>query len=97
MFPHTPRATPTTTPFPPEPQTPQTPQTPQPDPAPAPDRPETPGYPEETPFTEPKQYPIHPEIHVQPIHENDPTRCERVTGGRRVRAHARAATSPRPC
>lgn len=31
--------------------------------------------PEETPFIEPKQYPIHPDIPVQPIHENDPTRC----------------------
>ena len=34
-----------------------------------------PGQPGETPFTEPQPYPIHPEIPVQPIHENDPTRC----------------------
>jgi hypothetical protein len=60
-----------TEPFPPGPE----PET-HPDPSPSdPDGPEPTQIPEETPFTEPKQYPIHPEIPVQPIHENDPTLC----------------------
>jgi hypothetical protein len=48
-----------------------------PDPAHKPEEPTTPGppEPEEVPFTEPKHYPIHPEIPVQPIHEKDPARC----------------------
>ncbi len=59
-----------TEPFPPGPE----PQT-LPDPSPSgPEGPE-PTQPEETPFPEPKQYPIHPDIPVQPIHENDPTLC----------------------
>ena len=60
-----------TTPFPPGPE-PQTQPGPSPD---DPDGPEPEQNPEETPFTEPKQYPIHPDIPVQPIHENDPTLC----------------------
>jgi hypothetical protein len=76
MLPHeSDRVTSTTTPFPPDPE-PQ-PQT-QPSPG-EPERPETPGIPEETPFTEPKQYPIHPDIPVQPIHESDATRCVRAS------------------
>jgi hypothetical protein len=63
-----------TEPFPPGPE-PETHPDP-PDPSPSdPDGPEPTQIPEETPFTEPKQYPIHPEIPVQPIHENDPTLC----------------------
>jgi hypothetical protein len=34
-----------------------------------PNTPRAPSPPEEVPFLEPKQYPIHPEIPVQPIHE----------------------------
>ena len=43
-------------------------------PSPSPAEP-SPVQPGETPLTEPQTYPIHPEIPVQPIHENDPTRC----------------------
>jgi hypothetical protein len=35
----------------------------------APDTPRAPSPPEEMPFLEPKHYPIHPDIPVQPIHE----------------------------
>jgi len=53
-----------------------TPFTPDPDPH-KPEEPTTPGPPDpdEMPFTEPKHYPIHPEIPVQPIHEKDLPRC----------------------
>jgi hypothetical protein len=60
-----------TEPFPPGPE-PQTPPHPSPS---EPDGPEPTQIPEEAPFTEPKRYPIHPDIPVQPIHENDPTLC----------------------
>ena len=36
------------------------------------------GTPEEFPFTEPKHYPIHPDIPTQPIHEPMPERPERT-------------------
>ena len=54
-----------------------TPPTPWPDPGHKPEEPTTPGPPEpdEIPFTEPKHYPIHPEIPVQPIHEREPATC----------------------
>jgi hypothetical protein len=50
---------------------------PQPDPTHKPEEPTTPGPPEpdEIPFTEPKHFPLHPEIPVQPIHEKDSARC----------------------
>jgi hypothetical protein len=62
----------TTTPSYPGPGTyPET--TPGSDPTPnepgGPDTPRVPSAPEEVPFLEPKHYPIHPEIPVQPIHE----------------------------
>lgn len=62
-FRHTPEAT--TTPSPPEPMH---------EPV-EPGMPEAPPPPEETPLTEPKQFPIHPEIPVQPIHEGETPRC----------------------
>jgi hypothetical protein len=52
----------------------------QPDPEPEPATPIQPiepplpdATPEEFPFTEPKHYPIHPDIPAEPIHEPTPT------------------------
>jgi len=56
-----------------EPSQPSQPSPPNPN-EPSPNEP-NPAEPGETPFIEPKPYPIHPDIPVQPIHENEPTRC----------------------
>ena len=55
----------------PGPNEPNQPGEPQPQPA----EPATPdGTPQEFPFTEPKHYPMHPDIPEQPIHEPTPGR-----------------------
>ena len=51
--------------------------------------------PDEMPSTEPKHYPIHPDIPVQPIHEKDPPTCGPIgsaSGTFLPRAHATEVT-----